>query len=185
MGKVLHASYSGWFPFCLSPYDLGNIFPVYTPIELKPAMRIWWVIKKFRLYGTYVIDPYGPEREERSWEIVVERNSVNEEGLVCNPAPGWIVISQTNVIGAAFNISRIYTEGGLLVVESAFSGDFQDGAQEQGISYTSIYNDVFRTYGFEGLTYYMTGDNNTYYEFTTINHQILKYYTYGGTYKES
>lgn len=183
MGKVLHASYSGYFPFCLTPYEPSPFAPFYEPISRASAMRIWWRIKKFRFYGTYVIDPYGPESEQRAWEIIIERNSENEEGLVCNP--NWIVISQTNVSGAYFYIGQIYTEEAQLVVESGFSGFFQDGAQEQGISYNSVYGENPKTYNFEGLIYYMTGANNIYNEFTTINHQILEYWSYGGTWNTS
>jgi hypothetical protein len=185
MGKVLHASASGYFPFCLTQYEQNPFTPFYQTIDLASAMRIWWRIKKFRFYGTYVLNP-ETDPETRNWEFVVERNSASEEELVCNPTPEWITEFTLNTYGIfGFSLPYIFQEGSDYVIDSSFGAAFVDGAQEQGISYISVYDTILKTYNFEGVTYYMTGDNNTYNEFTTINHEILEYWSYGGTYDTS
>lgn len=185
MGKVLHASYSGYFPFCLNEYDLDPPFSAYSPVSLQTAMRIWWRIKKFRFYGTYVLNP-ETDPETRNWEIVVERNANSEENLVCNPNPGWTTEFTLNTFGVSgFSLENIFQDGANYVVGSSFGAGFVDGSQEQGIFYVSAYDVILKTYNFGGVTYYMTGDNNTYNEFTTINHEILEYWSYGGTYDTS
>jgi len=54
MGRVLHASYSGYFPFCLSEGDpnsvgAGTAYPL--GMSLENAMTLYWRIKSYRLTG--------------------------------------------------------------------------------------------------------------------------------------
>lgn len=48
MAKVLHASYSGYFPSCLQVSDEFGIF------TLEKAMEIYWRVKAWTISGTYV-----------------------------------------------------------------------------------------------------------------------------------
>jgi hypothetical protein len=92
MGKVLHASGSGYFPYCLRNYPAeGVIIGPYQPLpmSLNAAMRVFWRIKRFRFYGTYTLDPFG-RQEVRNWEMIFERNAESEENLVCNPDYNYV-----------------------------------------------------------------------------------------------
>lgn len=59
MGKLLHASRSGYFPFCIeSGNELGpTAFGITSPISLEDAMSIYWRIKSlsysFSLFAEY------------------------------------------------------------------------------------------------------------------------------------
>lgn len=59
MGKLLHASRSGYFPFCIeSGNELGpQDFGIASPISLEDAMTIYWRIKSlsysFSLFAEY------------------------------------------------------------------------------------------------------------------------------------
>ena len=50
MGKVLHASFSGWFPFCLytgaTGVGAGTMRPV--GLDLESCMKLFWRVKKWR-----------------------------------------------------------------------------------------------------------------------------------------
>ena len=48
MAQVLHASYSGYFPSCLTVNDEPAIF------TLEEAMEIYWRVKAWTISGTYV-----------------------------------------------------------------------------------------------------------------------------------
>ena len=48
MAKVLHASYSGYFPSCL---DVSDEIAIFT---LEEAMEIYWKVKAWTITGTYI-----------------------------------------------------------------------------------------------------------------------------------
>lgn len=182
MGKVLHASYSGYFPFCLNKYDLDPPLSAYTPISLEIAMRVWWRIKKLRFYGTYILDPFGPEPQTGDWEFVAERNADSENKLVCNPSPNWLTTSYDGIEeGAAVVLDMsAYKHNDDYILGFGFAAKFLGGTEEQGVNYVSVWeDDSLGTYEFEGLTLY---NNGFLFDPTaTINHEILEYWSYGGT----
>jgi len=174
MGKVLHASYSGYFPYCLANYT-DPIFNIFTPINLTLAMKLYWRLKKFRFYGTYT-DNDGVLRE---YSINVESNAGSEEELVCNP--GWAV-SLVNITADGFSMGLTQVSEGGYVPELAFGGFFLNVPQETGFTVlTPAYIETvgLPTYNFEGVTLYQQPEFNN---IGTQNHEILEYWSYGGTY---
>jgi hypothetical protein len=84
MGRVLHASYSGYFPFCIeeapepteegSAIGSGTNYPL--GMSLENAMKLYWRIKKIKL-----ITPRA------SATALAESTKQSEEFLVCTPNP--------------------------------------------------------------------------------------------------
>lgn len=88
MGRVLHASYSGWFPNCLNNPDqiasfnanpdLWNLWVIRYPLE--DSMFFYWVIKKLTFSFEGTDDTGAPF--EGSFDIIAQNSS--EESLVCS-----------------------------------------------------------------------------------------------------
>jgi len=75
MGKVLHASYSGYFPFCIYEGNLGQVgsgtaFPL--GMSLENAMLLYWKIKSFKLTAP-----------SSSKTAIVQSPKSSEEQIVC------------------------------------------------------------------------------------------------------
>lgn len=79
MGKVLHASGSGYFPFCSSDFDLIQGF--YINGTLKQIMAVYWRVKKwkYKISGSYI----GPLSITGSEEFTQNITPSSEESLVC------------------------------------------------------------------------------------------------------
>ena len=75
MAKVLHASYSGYFPSCL---HLSETLAIFT---LEEAMEIYWRVKAWTISGTYV-NFIG---ESSSFSQTFTSTLGNESRLVCLP----------------------------------------------------------------------------------------------------
>jgi len=75
MAKVLHASYSGYFPSCL---QVSNEFAVFT---LEEAMEIYWKVKAWTIAGTYT-NQFG---ESSSFSQTFTSTLADESRLVCLP----------------------------------------------------------------------------------------------------
>lgn len=73
MAKVLHASYSGYFPSCLQVSDGLAIF------TLEEAMEIYWKVKAWTISGTYVNDL----NESSPFTQTFTSTLANETHLVC------------------------------------------------------------------------------------------------------
>lgn len=85
MGQVLHASYSGWFPFCLSPQE-PPIFEdgsTYYPLGLSvtDAMLFYWRISQYNLYANKPSVSYNKTKQ-----IYRSPAIATEEQLVCESA---------------------------------------------------------------------------------------------------
>jgi hypothetical protein len=185
MGKVLHASGSGYFPFCIGEIDL-SIPELYSMVSIEAVMKIWWRIKKIRFYGTYTQRNNGNPIDV-PWELIVQRNAANEENLVCNPFPSWNTISQLNITDGSFTTSSVSYKGtsdDRFILAAAVGGALEDVLQEQSIPFVSIpVEEGSQKFVFEGISF-----TNTPPEFTlpgSINYQILEYWSYGGTYNTS
>jgi len=190
MGKVLHASYSGWFPFCVRQIDSIYPFPPasYSPASLETVMKIWWRIKKIRFYGTYTQTNLETPVDV-PWEFVAQRNAGAEESLVCDPSPAWQTISLLNLQSAEFRfeadtVAYKDIQENQFVLNAFISGILIDVLQEEEISLASIWFDPGeRTFDFEGITF-----TNSPPEFIfegTINYEVLEYWSYDGTYDTS
>ena len=75
MAKVLHASYSGYFPSCL---QVSNEFAIFT---LEEAMEIYWRVKAWTIAGTYV-NRFG---ESSPFSQTFTSTLADETRLVCLP----------------------------------------------------------------------------------------------------
>ena len=73
MAKVLHASYSGYFPSCLQVSDELAIF------TLEEAMEIYWKVKAWTISGTY-INRFG---ESSPFSQTFTSTLADETHLVC------------------------------------------------------------------------------------------------------
>ncbi len=183
MGKVLHASQSGYFPYCIVPYQPSEFFPIVSTTSLSNTMRLFWRIRKIRFYGTY--EPTPPFYGTRNWQMVVESAAGSEEGLVCNP--GWIIKDQENLINeegvivSTFVFEDVTSSTTDYVVRLTFGGFFQDTFGPVGWGFAnpsqaSAPNGI----NFEGVG--MGGGIGEDFAQSTLNWEIQEYWSYGGTY---
>lgn len=157
MAQVLHASASGYFPYCILPYQESEFFPIVSRVSLKDAMSLFWRVKKMRISGTYQTTP--PNEETRSWEMIAESAAITESNLVCNP--GIRIISTSNISDSPAAPVFGFTEnaqssGGLFVCPFAIGGFFAD-TFEEGFSYTNPAQAGTKTLSLEGTT--LTGED--------------------------
>jgi len=180
MGKVVHANYSGYFPYCILPYQESEFFPFVSRTSLSNAMRLFWRIRKIRFYGTYE-SGFG---DIRNWQMVVESAADKEEKLVCNP--GWIIKDQENLINdeavfSTFAFEDVTSSPTGYVVTLGFGGFFQDTFGPEGWSFNNpSQNDSLGSIDFEGVQ--MWGGS---FASSTFNYEVQEYWSYGGIYNTS
>lgn len=97
MGKVVHASYSGYFPFCIkerTTESIGSGTPYPIGLSLENLMRFFWIINEFSIgipSKNYVTPVNFKNGEISSWNYDLEQQIVfrngfeNEEDHVCYP----------------------------------------------------------------------------------------------------
>jgi hypothetical protein len=172
MAKVLHASYSGYFPYCILPYQESVFFPAVSRVSLAQAMSLFWKVKKMRISGTYQTPP--PDEQTRSWEIIAESAAITESNLVCNP--GILITSTSNISDSpsppVFGFTdNVQSSGDLFVAPFAIAGFFAD-TQEAGFSYTNPAQGGSKTLSIEGTT--LTGEDAG----TGTQLEVLEYWQY-------
>lgn len=172
MAKVVHASYSGYFPYCILPYQESVFFPIVSRVSLANAMSLFWKVKKMRISGTYTTPP--PSEETRSWEMIAESAAITESNLVCNP--GILITSTSNISDSpsppVFGFSDyVQSSRGLFVCPFTIAGFFAD-TQEEGFSYTNPTQDGTKTLTIEGTT--LTGEDAG----TGTQLEVLEYWQY-------
>jgi hypothetical protein len=185
MGRVLHASYSGYFPFCLSD---GPESPfLFNTATIDSAMNLWWRVKKIRFYGVFGLPDFAPTTYH-DWGLVVERNAVSEESLVCEPSPSWNVISVLNLEPSVAGLyyTNVYTNNENYVpVVGVFGGFLAEGIpQEFGFEYLSVYDPITlrgKSISIDGVTLSEVGIA-LYSDSGTLNYEILEYWSYDGIY---
>lgn len=181
MGRVLHASYSGYFPFCLAEYqDEGFGTSV---CDLTSAMKAWWRMKKVRFYGTYGIPDLAPE-QYYDWELIAQRNAATEENLVCNPDPSWNIVSYKNLEASpVFYTGYAYKKGGNYLLDVVANGKFKNTSSETGFWFGTIYdqNIAYQSLDFGGITLFGP-DPVLSSSSGTTNFEVLEWWSYGGTY---
>ena len=162
MAKVLHASYSGYFPYCILPYQVSVFFPFVSRVSLAQAMSLFWRVKKMRIWGTYIAPYVGaPNEETRDWEMIAESAAITEANLVCNP--GTLITSSFNIVdqpfppvfGFSFG-DYVQSSGDLFVAPFEISGFFAD-TQGAGFSYKNPAQSGPKTLTIEGTT--LTGED--------------------------
>ena len=182
MGKVYHASYSGYFPYCLQPYSPSQFRRFFSTTSLEDAMRLYWRIRRIRFYGTYEsgIEPF----ETRNFEIIFRSAAETEANLVCNP--GYEIESSQNIIRTGFftptfSLGAVRTYQGAYVVPLEWGAFFEDTFGPEGFGAANPTAQPsspppLGTINFEGVQ--MNGESIPSYE-------ILEYWSYGGTYNTS
>ncbi|NDC25737.1 MAG: hypothetical protein EBZ49_16625 [Proteobacteria bacterium] len=132
MGKVLHASYSGYFPFCLKEGQppetgIGTSYPISLP--LNQYMSWWWKVKTWRLTGTSVGNETANSgdnfnywtttslNDDEQWTSGIEK----EESLICSSTR--FIGDFTNNIG--FNGESLYQENGGTPSTIVFSNNWR------------------------------------------------------------
>lgn len=172
MAKVLHASYSGYFPYCILPYQESVFLPAVSRVTLANAMSLFWRVKKMRISGSYTTPP--PSEETRSWEMIAESAAITEANLVCNP--GILITSTRNISDSpsppVFGFTDyVQSSRGLFVCPFTIQGFFAD-TQEEGFSYTNPAQDNTKTLSIEGTT--LTGEDAG----IGTQLQVLEYWQY-------
>jgi len=172
MAQVLHASYSGYFPYCILPYQESVFLPAVSRVSLAQAMSLFWRVKKMRISGTYQT-PF-PNEETRSWEMIAESAATTEANLVCNP--GFVITSSLNIVDQPFPPSfgfdgEVESFGEDFVVRFSVGGFFAD-IQEGGFIYTNPAQGGAKTLSIEGTT--LTGEDAG----TGTQLEVLEYWQY-------
>lgn len=93
MGKVLHGSKSGFFPFCLDfsdPPISGQYVYLQEQLTLAQAVYLYWVPKvwEIQIVVGYYEDPNEPFAGSNSFTFGFENSS--EQDFVCNPLFGAV-----------------------------------------------------------------------------------------------
>ena len=82
MGRVLHASYSGYFPFCISKDETiavgpGTFYPI--AMRLKDIMLAFWRVKTWKITDNGSLSNFNFQPETESGDFLLE-----EKDIVCN-----------------------------------------------------------------------------------------------------
>lgn len=83
MGRVLHASYSGYFPFCIGTADqskIGKYKPYPIPMSIDDSMKAFWRVKTWRVKGLLLDSIATPQYIDRDGNFI---EITKEEELVC------------------------------------------------------------------------------------------------------
>lgn len=86
MGRVLHASYSGYFPFCLISQSKNNPSEYPFEVNLKNAMALFWKVKTWRVQGYITDTVVQPTYVKNDTSTFIPSD---EAGLVC--AAGFVI----------------------------------------------------------------------------------------------
>lgn len=103
MGRVLHASLSGYFPFCIieatspSSVGAGTSYPV--GMTLENAMRLYWIVKRYKIttpggtafsYSDFL--PFSMSPPEREEDLICPLFSGRTKyGFVSNSTPDELI----------------------------------------------------------------------------------------------
>lgn len=177
MGKVLHASYSGYFPFCLLPYPGGYVN--HTTATLEVAMHSFWVLKRFSISGTY-LDGFSATQ---NFNIVLKTTANSESELVCDK--DWEVESSSNldvITGNWYSSGANFYKDGDLIVPNYEIYALYSGGLGAGLAITSLdASGYLDTYSFQGMTFYGTMESGA----SSFSMNPLEYWSYDGTFDTS
>ena len=132
MGKVVHASQSGYFPYCIDTVDVSSAQYV-AQINLSLAMATYWRARKIRWFGIVNWPSTQlPQFNNAPWHLEISSSATTEEGLVCFPR--WIVSSVENL-----------TDGGgnpIVVGSEVVDWNFSQSAYENGSNKSNLLCDL-------------------------------------------
>jgi len=172
MGKVFHASKSGYFPFCLPEFQ--DEVTQFTTATVAVVMKSFWVLRSFSVTGSYT----GLSNSTLDFSIVLSNTATTEEEIVCNP--NWEVTSYSSlnsIVGSWYDGGQFYIYGNLIIPNYNISALYEDG-QGAGFAITSqSSSDYLQTFSFEGMTFYGTSGGASSFSITPIS-----YWSYDGTY---
>ena len=131
MGKVLHASYSGYFPNCINNpeviaafqeeidqgYDVMDLLTLREEIDIQ--MYFYWVVKEFSVDFSGVDDTGEPF----SFSFTISTDQQNEENLVCAKS----FTADDEIVSEQGGVTYInpFLEGVLGLPEKIFAGRFR------------------------------------------------------------
>ncbi len=210
MGKVLHASQSGYFPYCLETENVSSAQYV-AQINLNLAMAIYWRARKIRWFGIVNWPSTElPQFDNAPWHLEISSSATTEEGLVCFPK--WIVSSSENITDAGGNPIVVGSEVDWNFIRSAYENGSEEsnlicdlqiiiffgvgaliGCNLRSLSFTPVYQYYSMPFANAGTLvlageFPYTGNQPPTFDSTppndyttTLNHTI-EYWSYGGTY---
>jgi len=183
MGKVLHASYSGYFPACIqtAPASKGNL----VSGTLEQIMELYWRVKAWRLdFVSGSIDIDGEIIDySASQQALGAVSATTEADLVCNPAFGATATYTLNGqsrkliigLGGSYFIENttyyLYFLFDMLFVTTQVT--------EYEVGFVTIKGFSVPLYGYvDGPPRPITGN-------ITASISPIEYWSYGGTYNTS
>lgn len=177
MGKVLHASKSGWFPFCLYDFIPGDIIKRYNAVSLETAMKNYWVLRQFTISGSYLAGEYPYTIQ--SFSMTLKSGAEKEGDLVCNPS--WQVANAynlTDINGSWWDtsVNSIFKYGKLIVPDYAIGANFVNSQGGGFILQTIDASDYPESFPFEGMTLFGVSGNASNFSITPT-----AYWSYDGT----
>jgi hypothetical protein len=195
MGKVLHASKSGYFPFCSTNINLQD--GLYISGSLDQIMALYWKVRKWKysISGNYA----GPLSIIGEGEFTPNLISEKEESLVCR-APTLFSNGQAIIIGGIpypFEFSMTLFGSGFSLDENVCSTNFQISAKDQiynplqslsNQDYHIVGNYDIKIFGsvlssgtlYSGFPDYFDQDGSC-----SLIIEPSEYWSYGGTYSTS
>jgi hypothetical protein len=198
MGKVLHASYSGYFPFCIIERDFvptnsvgGTFYPI--GMSLDQVTALFWRVKKWTFADAFLgktSEPFSLFGSPESEEGFVCTGGFSFQGIFYGSlAPG--AVSQIIDFDLFTTSQKVLRVGNLYYPRLFFSGQYFDdsGFFSNGLTYRETagpyLSGVFRI-NFAGTTISMDlysgyEDANFYIADLAAN----EYWSYGGTYNTS
>jgi hypothetical protein len=201
MGKVLHASGSGYFPTCIID-ETTIIQPErYLNLTLEQAMALFWRVRTWeaRASGSFVdggLQLAAIEYTSNSFLEMTPTISVNEENsLVCKGAETFLFDRPATATITSTSGETIYVDTNITFQFSVLS------IQKVGLSYyprflietigtlTSIFTHKIGTYKITYLNYDIVGDlfaqSAGSLGSALIEIRAKEYWSYGGTYNTS
>lgn len=175
MGKVLHASKSGYFPFCLPEFQ--DEVTQFTTASVAVAMKSFWVLRSFSVTGTY----NGPSSSVLDFSIVLSNTASKEEEIVCNPM--WEVSSSSSlvdIVGSWYDGGQFYKYGNLIIPNYRISALYDQGQGSGFVIISQSSSGYTETFSFEGMTFYGESGGALSFLITPIS-----YWSYDGTYDTS
>jgi hypothetical protein len=172
MGKVLHASKSGYFPFCLPEFQ--DDVTQFTTASVAVVMKSFWVLRSFSITGTY----NGPN-SVLDFSIVLSNTASKEEEIVCNPT--WEVSSSSSlvdIVGSWYDGGGgFYKYGNSIIPNYRISALYEQGQGGGFVIISQTSSGYEETFSFEGMTFYGESGGALSFLITPIS-----YWSYDGTY---
>lgn len=184
MGRVLHASDSGWFPFCIYDVPSSNVGQgTDNPLGLTlvKAMELYWRIKKWHAVITQDNPPPdGSTTADFFFERSGEPNPINpvsEEELVCfRPIGGDFFVSGFDQINITFSFIVMLPRNNLYYPAMGLAGNIISNYWGSIKPYGEIIGSI-DVVGFGSINCYGAGGFSVNGTITPV-----EYWSYGGTY---